>query len=199
MCGWMRRLWLRISRSTYFDTCPAPVPPVSQRLLARRTAAPARRPRPARTARDPPPRTSWLRSMNLMATCSPVVKSTACCTKPKVPLSRSRICRRRARASAGRAVRQRARTPGHDRPAPRRCSRWDSRACIRAGTCRCLPLCSLHGNGWNSLPPGDGVLPAQPRTFWYLGCPCSGFNSRLLFIIDAEMSWVGTGGSSPAT
>jgi len=94
MCGWMRRLWLRISRSTYFDTCPAPVPPISQRLLARRTAAPARRPRPARTARDPPPRTSWLRSMNLMATCSPVVKSTACCTKPKVPLSRSRICRR---------------------------------------------------------------------------------------------------------
>ena len=33
------------------------------------------------------------RSMNLMATCSPVLRSLASCTKPKAPLLRSATCR----------------------------------------------------------------------------------------------------------
>ena len=39
--------------------------------------------------------------MNFMATCSPVVRSTASCTKPNVPLSKSRICISQTYVSVG--------------------------------------------------------------------------------------------------
>jgi hypothetical protein len=138
-----------------------------------RSAAACRQARAAAGAATTPPRTLSPRSMNLHAISSPVVLSRASCTKPKVPLLRSRICVQHTHQAAG---------VSPDRPAEApMCPNQSLEStimlllCIPAAAAACsLAPTRLRGHPGRPFhsgrgPPGALVSPHAPACFLVCG------------------------------